>query len=250
MKKPVISWYKSGNPCAKFDWVQRLTEINIIRTKTISDEFIDACIQNKHRLFLHVVITGMGQTPFEPLIPTVKTTFFQLQKLIVAGFSQKQILVVVENVLSNENGLKAIKLLLRVFTEFKPLRLRFIKFSVLNYRQLENGNYVIANPHILKRQGIKGFMEFLTKSNSFWKDYYKLIEDYQTIISVDKGEESLIGIRELRPFGLNNSWTNENGTKEKLINYENGNRYKPDVNIISGTPIRCSNKCLLCPYRF
>lgn len=66
-------------------------------------------------------------------------------------------------------------------------------------------------------------------------------------MQIDTGDEPLIGITELMAFGLNNK--NDDGTP--IIPYENGNRSKPLVNIISArNPVRCQNRCLLCPFRF
>ena len=195
-KKPIVSWWKSGDPCLYIDkWKNSLTAINIIETKHLSDEFIQICLNEKSRIFLHINITGMGKTLFEPNIPTVKETFFQIKKLIDSGFSQKQILVCVNPILPNENGLNVLKLILKVFTEFRVLRLRFIKFNVLHYFQIDNGKYIIGNKNIVSRDSTKNAMEYLTRSTTFWKDYYKLIDQYNSIISVDKGDEATIGIR-------------------------------------------------------
>jgi hypothetical protein len=251
--KPIVSYYRSGDPTSNFDWVSSLTEINIINTKKITDEFIDICLKNKHRIFLHFVITGMGQTTFEPNIPSVKNSFFQLKKLINSGFPQKQILVVVNPIIQNENGLKALKLLLKVFTEFKELRLRFIRFGLL---QIANGKNEVklgfANPNIDDRVGeLKSLMPYLKQTQEFYREYSELLKEYSSIISIDNGIEALIGIKELMAFGLKNEWFNSDGTRDKIIHYENGNKYKPMVNIISKKfATRCSNRCKLCPWKF
>ena len=251
-QKPIISYWKSGDPCLKInDWRNKLTEINIINTKHLSDEFINICLEEKHRIFLHIVISGMGKTIFEPNIPSVKETFFQIKKLIDSGFPQKQILVIVNPILSNDNGLKALKLLLKVFTEYKVLRLRNIRFKVINYKQLENGKYIIGNENIVSRPSTKPIMQYLSRSQTFTIDYFKIISDYQSIISVDKGEEALIGIKELIAFGYKNEWIDENGERDKLIFYEKNNKHKPIVNLLSPTyPIRCTNRCLLCIWKY
>lgn len=250
--KPIVSYWKSGDPCLKIPvWRNKLTEINVFNTKRLSDEFIEICLQEKNRMFLHVNISGMGQTPFEPNIPSVKETFFQIRKLIISGFPQKQILVVVNPILSNDNGLKALKLLLRVLTEFKQLRLRNVRFKVLGYKSLENGKYIVGNENIASRKSTQMMGQYLTKSPTFFNDYYKLISDYESIITVDKGEESLIGIKELIAFGYKNEWIDENGNRDKIIFYEKNNRHKPIVNLLSPTyPTRCVNRCLLCPWKY
>jgi len=252
-KKPIISYWSSNDPCLKLDILKsKLSDITVINTKRLSDNFINLCLQNKHRIFLHLNITGMGKTPFEPNIPTVKETFFQLKKLIDSGFNHKQILVICDPILPNDNGLNALKLLLKLFTEYKILRLRFIRFSVLRYNEFDPGKFTIANYNIAKRDSTKHIGNYLVKNASFFKDYYKLIDDYLSIISVDKGDEPLIGIRELLPFGYKNEWIDElTGERSKLINYENNNRFKPIVNIISNSnPVRCQNRCLLCPNKY
>ena len=245
--KPLVSWWKSADPCLYINnWINKLSDINIIQTKRLSDEFIQICIKEKNRIFLHINITGMGKTQFEPAIPTVKETFFQINKLINLGFPQKQILVIIDPILPNENGLRALKLLLRIFTEHRDLKLRFVRFRVLNYTKLDGNKFTIGNNNIAKRQAVKSVLPYLTSSQEFWKDYYKLIDEYQNIISVDKGEEPLIGIRELLPFGYKNEWF-ENGIREKIVEYERGNKFKPIVEIISASkPVRCKNHCLLC----
>ena len=210
----------------------------------------------------------MGQTVFEPNIKSVKTTFLQISKLITNGFPHNQILVIVSPILSNDNGLKSLELLLRVFTEFKILRLRFVRFSLLQYKNVNDNpkfakkepdylkssytkeKYVVANDNILKRPSTKGIMQYLFKTTTFFKDYYKLLKKYENIISIDNSMEPLIGVRELLPFGFNNSWNNPDGTKDKIIHYENGNKFKPIVNIISNkNPVRCANRCLLCLHK-
>lgn len=243
--KPIISWWKSGDPNYKLDLLRnQLTDINIINTKNLSDEFINICLEEKNRIFLHINITGMAKTIFEPNIQTIREVFFQLKKLIDSGFPQKQILVIVNPIIPNENGLKSLKLLLRLFTEFKELRLRFIRFNVLSYGK----NSEINNTNIAKRLNSNIAKKYLFTTESFWKDYYKLIDEYKSIISIDKGDEYLIGIRELIPFGYKNEWFNSNGEREKLITYENGNKYKPMLNVISGKTVRCKNRCLLCSW--
>ena len=40
-QKPIISWWKSGDPCYKIDILRsKLTDVNIINTKHLSDEFV------------------------------------------------------------------------------------------------------------------------------------------------------------------------------------------------------------------
>jgi hypothetical protein len=257
---PIISWYRNGDPCLDIQqykvnnklppWMSKLTDINIIHTKTLSDDFINFCIQNKHRIFLHINITGLNTTIFEPNIPSVKTIFMQMKKLLLGGFLVNRILVEVNPIIPNKNGLEALKLILRLFTEFRELRLRFIRFQVLQFTK-ENNIFNFKNENIAKRKELIPLSNMLiNQSETFWKDYNKLLNDYSAIISVDKGMESIIGIRELMAFGYKNEYTDSIGIRRKIISYTDNNRYKPIVNNLSGKWIRCHNKCLLCPCMF
>lgn len=274
MKKPVVSYYKGNDPTRDMNqWIDKMTEVNIIRTKVITDEFIDFCITNKHRVYLHIVINGQGHSVLEKNIPTVKWTFVMIAKLIERGFPQKQILVVVDPIIPNENGLKALTILLKVFTEYKILRLRHVKFNLLGYRNIGNvgpkepinehiikthkaaynkntNKYVIANKNIVQRPEVKNFKNVLFKSDYFYQEYSRLLGNYRSIITIDTGNEALIGIRELMAFNMNNSWKNEDGTVEKIITYRDNNRSKPEVAILGRKDkVRCPNRCVLCPFK-
>lgn len=276
--KPIISYYSGNDPTKTMQhansWTTRLTEVNILTTKNLTDEFVDFCIINKDKIFLHIIINGMGKSQLEPNIPSVREMFNKVATLIKKGFPQKQILVIVNPILNNDNGIKSLELLLKLFTEFKLLRLRYIKFQLLTYKNVDdfkkksdNGGsdhiigtskskynqsnkYVVANQNILKRPTTKAIMPYLNKTGDFWKVYQQLQRKYETIITIDAGDAPLIGVRELMPFGYNNSWNNQDGTVSKIIEYKNGNKYKPNVKFLNQeSPVRCINKCKLCPFR-
>lgn len=228
---PQLSYWKSGDPCFSVRTVaSRLTELNVIRTKRLTDDFINLCLLNKNRIFVHLELSGMGKTVFEPHISSIRETFKQLKKLLSFGFSQKQILIIVKPIIPNDNGLRAIELLLKLFTEFRDLRLRFIRFEILPFHEK-----FIANKNISKRLKKEKYDRFVTKSEFFWKRYYELTDSYKTIISIDTNKEELCGNREIMAIS-------NNKLNKTMINQK--------VNIISNShPIRCANKCLLCPHR-
>lgn len=271
-KKPIVSYYKNFDPTLSYEWINKLTEINIINTKVLNQEFCDIVLQNKNKIFLHVTISGMGKTPFEPNIPSVKTTFDYLKYLVNNRFPINQILIIINPILPNDNGLKALKLLLKVLTEYRELRLRWVRTNLLTYKTVADlydskfkqdkknlkyykefgGKYIISNNNILNRMSeLKPVLPYLFKQDSFYKEYYKLLDQYRSIINIDAGDMGTISVRELQPFGYNNIWTDENNIKTKIIDYEKNNKFKPIVNIISkggSKTIRCKNRCKLCPY--
>lgn len=252
---PIVSWFKSGDPTINFGWVSRLTDINIITTKNITEDFMKICIINKKRIFLHVVINGMGGTQFEPNIDNVQTTFYNLAKLIESGFPQNQVLVIVKPIIQNMNGLKAIQLLLKIFSKFKELRLRYVRFELLKYFNLKNSErsdtWIIANRNINGRYDVKLLEPFWKQDyQAFNREFKQLIKHYETIITIDEADEPLIGTRELKPFGYINHYKDSNGKQDSIVKYKDNDKSKPILNIISKQPEhRCINKCLLCPYK-
>lgn len=280
--KPVVSYYSGNDPTKNMrvenSWTSRLTEINVITTKNLTVEFMDFCVKNKDRIYLHIIINGMGASILEPNIPSVRNMFILVSELIQKGFPQKQILIIVNPILSNDNGLKSLELLLKAFTEFKLLRLRFVRFQLLGYKNVDDfkqknkksseqesehiikmskssykNKYVIANQNILKRDSTKRIMRYLNKTDTFFRSYNDLLRKYSSIISIDNGQEPLIGVRELMAFNYNNSWKNDDGTLDKIIHYENGNKHKPKVTLLNPNGknvVRCLNRCLLCPFRY
>lgn len=251
--KPIITYWKYGDPTLKLDVLEKRIEktppnINIIRTRSLTNDFINFCLTYKSTIFLHVYISGLNGSVFEPNIQPVRIIFYNLKKLIDSGFPQSQILVVVDPIIPNDNGEKILGLILRCFTEFKELRLRFIRFQKLPYGLDAKNRENIKNENITKRQELKKVEQYIKKIDTFNSTYFKMIEKYRSIISIDSGDEALIGIRELRAFGLRNEWIDENSTARKIIEYENGNKYKPIVVNISGSAVRCRNRCILCPY--
>ena len=247
--KHIVGYWKSGDPSHNCGYIEScLEEINIIRTRNLSDEFNQMLVRNKHRVFLHLLISGLNNTIVEPNIPPVRHIFNKLIDLINAGFPQKQILVIVDPVIQNDNGLKTLELILRAFTEYKNIRLRFIRFCLLRYKD-ENGKTIIANPLIMNRTGIIKVLPFIRKTPDFYSRYKAMLARYQSIICVDDGMEATIGIRELSALGYKNEWFDKkHNTGGPIITYKNNHRWEPDVKIISGRTFRCSNKCLLCPY--
>lgn len=257
-KKPIISYFANYDPTLNMErWSHRLTDINVIITKVLTDKFIKFAVDNKNKIFIHYVCNGLGGTVLEPNIPNLKYSFFALKALIEAGFPQKQILVIVKPIIQNENGLKSIKLMMQLFSKFKELRLRYVRFELLKYYKDKNHNqYMIANRNIVKRLALnpqtqKIYNDYLKHDSSFYRQYKQLIHDYRAIITVDDEKEFIIGTRELKPFGYINNYINELNLPDKLVKYNNQRKDKPlNVNMLSNPKgIRCLNRCVLCPYQ-
>ena len=105
--------------------------------------------------------------------------------------------------------------MLRMFTEFNPLRLRIIRFELLSKNDYDR--YIIN-----KYRNKPDLQKLVQIDNSFYREYYKLFYKFRDIISIDDGKEQLIGARELQQFGYSPLM---NG--QRLIEYKNFNRRLP-----------------------
>lgn len=274
-KKPVVSYFNGNDPTHYLDKIHKqMTDINIIRTKRLNERFIKFCIHHKDRLFLHVIINGMGGSELEPNIPTVKEMFTNLKLLVDNGFPLQRILLLVDPVVQNQNGLFAMELLLKVLIKFKGLRIRQVKFNLLPYykddpsklnkskmstalyvkkqqqQQYDNQTYdgihtkkplmFIANRNITKRPIYKKFREMLahmdnqTSSGSFNMIYRKLIYTFREYINIDTVYNEPIGIRELKTFGLSTTWLDDNNVGHKIIEYDRKTKELKSVNLLYG----------------
>lgn len=137
-QKPVVSYFNGNDPTYFLsDIHKKLTDINIIRTKRINDDFIKFAILNKHRLYLHVIINGQGSSDLEPKIPKVKDMFDNIVKLLEAGFDKNKILIVVDPIIQNGLGIKSLELMMKVMLRYRGIRLRYIKFNLLPYYKVD-----------------------------------------------------------------------------------------------------------------
>jgi len=248
--KPKIGYFDNFDATNHIHlYAKKLVDINIITTKNLTPDFIDFAITNKNRIFLHIIINGMGATIIEPHIPTVKYMFDNISKLIKLGFPKNQILIIVKPIIPNDNGLKALQFLLRLFTEFKQLRLRYVRFEILKYYKNSDNQYSIANRYIYSR--VKQHkMEDLFKSDQiFYYKYKILLEKYKNIITIDNETEPLIGTRELKPFGYINKWKNQFGVDEPIIFYKKNNKKYPIVDVLLSNHQQCRNRCIICPFK-
>ncbi len=252
--KPTVSWYNYGDPTQDMDyWTRLITEINIIETRNLTPEFIEFCLSRRDYIFLHVKISGMGASPLEPNIPTPKAMFLMLKSLVDRGFPRNRILICVDPIIANSNGIRAIKLLLRVFTELKELRLRYMRVKLISYTLPIDGIQMVASRTLRARLKARQIEHMFSHGGEgFIREYFNLLKEYEPIINVDKGELPLIGERELQSFGISNSWMNPDGSIVKIVNYENNNKFKPILKVISKEDKikrRCKNVCVLCPFK-
>lgn len=213
-KIPKVSYFNGNDPTHYLEKINKqLTEVNIIRTKRLTPRLIDWFILHKDKMYLHIIINGMGGSELEPSIPSVKSMFEHLKILVDKGFPVHRILILVDPVIQNTVGIRSMELLLKLLVRYRGLKLRQIKFNLLPYyvhddtkmnkskmstalyvkRQQEQqdkdvmydgvhkrtkGMWIVANRNITKRPSYKKIKEFLyhmdnTTNDGTFLTYYR-----------------------------------------------------------------------------
>jgi DNA repair photolyase len=101
----------------------------VLITKNVNDKFIKHVIDNKSKIILHATITGMGGSIIEPNVPKTEWSINQLKKLIDSGFPASQIVLRVDPIIPNDNG---INLDTRVIKAASGLGISRCRISVLD----------------------------------------------------------------------------------------------------------------------
>lgn len=166
----------------------------------------------------------MGGTHLEPNIFPVKNTFFALKQLIDSGFDKRQVTIIVDNLPQNNRGIMVLRLMLKIFTEYRDMGM------ILRYMQ------------VLTLKDDRG-IDILRPDNSFPLYFNSIISQYNQIINVDTNPRYLIGQHELQSVGLNNLYTDENGIQRRYITYR-GRQIVSGVRFVGDRV--CVNKCILC----
>lgn len=94
-----------GDAGLDFSWretFKRTDKRAILITKRISDEFIEAVMEevnNGANLIIHATVTGLGGSPIEPNVPTSEFSLSQIAKLIDMGFHKNRIVLRVDPII-------------------------------------------------------------------------------------------------------------------------------------------------------
>lgn len=97
-----------GDGGIDLSWVNKLDKVDgaIIITKNLTDECIEAILNNQEKLLLHCTCTGLGGSVLEPNVPDYKIQLKQLQKLVERGFDASRVVLRVDPLIPTDKGLK------------------------------------------------------------------------------------------------------------------------------------------------
>lgn len=224
MRKVVKYWSKGVPDLSALEREVRDVKLLVIRVKNLTQDFIDFVLRHSDVVHLHVVVTGMGGTLFEPCVFSVKNTFFAMKQLIDSGFSKRQLTVVIENLPRNDRGIAVLRLMLKIFTEFRDMGM------IMRYLRI----YQLGND-----RGV----EELREDPGFGIYLSQILPLYSGVIEVDMMPRYVVGQHELSSVGLNNIYVDEGGVERRYVTYR-GRRIVDGVKFLGSR--YCENKCVLC----
>lgn len=125
-------------------WERNLPSVDgaIIITKNLTHQgFRDAMLRNKDKLILHATITGYGQTPYEPFVPSYEENLDAMEELIRSGFPASHIVLRCDPIIPQTKLLEQTRNMLQQFLQ-RNLNVNRVRVSVID-------NY----PHVKERFG-------------------------------------------------------------------------------------------------
>ncbi len=115
----------------------------ILITKNVTDDFIQRVIRlhkAEVKLIIHATCTGWGGTWMEPNVPDYKTQINQVYKLIQDGFPANCIVLRIDPIIPNDEGLQRVHEVMDYAKRILPLYCMRIRVSILD-----------EYPHVKKR---------------------------------------------------------------------------------------------------
>lgn len=147
IKDNLVGTTETGEIAFDLKAFDNLHRANIIITKRLTDQLIAKLVENKEKIILHLTCTGWGGTAVEPLVPTAQKTRTQLDKLIVAGFPLRQVVLRIDPIILTEEGIGKLNDVLDLFEDSGITRYRVSYLDMYRHAKERFTEAGIALPH-------------------------------------------------------------------------------------------------------
>lgn len=186
---------------------------NIIITRDLRNpEFQSLLLEHKDIIILHYVVTGWGGTPMEPFTPSIQGSFQLLQNLISQGFPVEQVVLRIDPIIPNEAGLKALKLVLQLYSRTSIKRVRYKMFLHSNELMQRQSWFQVCtfvqNPYYSETHN----KVFFSASEFQRKAVYNILKDFEWVFTFESCDRldvrqtshatGCISMKDLRIIGI------------------------------------------------
>ena len=117
-----------GDAGLDLSWLQNLQPANILITKNLNDNFIQAliCAHQESKIITHITCTGFGGKPVEKNVPTKEWTHQQVIKLLESGhFPVEQLVLRIDPIVPTDRGIQTALSVLELFKDTGIKRVRY-----------------------------------------------------------------------------------------------------------------------------
>ena len=217
-------------------WTKSILPLNIIISKHLclkNTKFIEAVMENKDKIILHVTCTGYGGTSMEPNVPKPKAVLEACNELLNRGFPVERMVLRIDPIFANaENGLNMIR---KVLSMFKDTGIKRVRYS---FCQMYN--------HVKKRfremYGKVPYEDFYVNREATYAVYDIFEEfdyEYESCAANDANELGCISWKDLKIAGLPLENLEYGGQRRycKCLS----NKYE-----LLASKYRCESKCIYC----
>ncbi len=123
---------EAGDAGLDLSWKDKLLKGNIIITKQLTcsnSKLIQALIENKDKIILHVTCTGYGHTEMEPNVPKTYDVYQGARELIDAGFPVDHIVLRTDPIIPTRIGIEHV---IAPWTLFEDLGINRCRYSIID----------------------------------------------------------------------------------------------------------------------
>ena len=134
-----------GDAGLDLSWVDKLAAVDgavIITKAPCSPMFQEVMLKNVDKTVLHATVTGYGDTPIEPNVPPSSRVFRCLHNLIAAGYPAERVVLRVDPIIPDEDGIGLAEHIIRKFCI--NLGIRRVRVSVLDMYPHARNRFVRA----------------------------------------------------------------------------------------------------------
>ena len=232
---------EAGDAGLDFNWVNKLQPGNIIITKHLTptnNKLINALVENKDRIILHVTCTGYGGTQMEPNVPTPQMVRLGVYTLINRGFPVEHIVLRTDPIFPTETGIKRAEKVWQLFEDSGICRVRY---SIIDL-------YPHVQERLAKAYGklpFKGFqapkqmVDALLFAMKKWRDKYTFEACAETL----PDRTGCISKKDYEILGLDTSTIQEGGFQRKTCACCAGKTE------LLNNKRRCPSGCLYCYWK-